>query len=260
MKPEAGAAPRCDHRSALRIEAAADFSAVRAATLKVREWLAEKGLGEEDLGSWELALVEAVNNAVKYASVEARQQPVIIEVSAGNNDIEVRVTDHTAGFEWPAEVKAPAFEAESGRGLFLMKSLTDSVIYLRQAGENVLVMRRARPAGASESRPDVSRLQARLGETEVLLTEMTSELASSYESLVALFRYSAELGTQSDLQDFSRRLLRDLVQITEADFAVLRLVSPDGKRLETMLAWPESGRTRGLTAGNRWPRTIPCAR
>ena len=87
-------------------------------------------------------------------------------------------------------------------------------------------------------------MQARLAEAEGLLTDMTAELASSYESLVALFRYSAELGTQADVQDFSRRLLRDLVQITEADFAVLRLVSADGKRLETMLALvPEKGKT-----------------
>jgi hypothetical protein len=42
---------------------------------------------------------------------------------------------------------------------------------------------------------------------------MTAELASSYESLVALFRYSSELGAHTDLKDFSHRLLKDLMQI-----------------------------------------------
>jgi len=152
------------------------------------------------------------------------------------------VTDHTAGFEWPAEIKSPVDEAESGRGLFLMQSLTDKVFYLRNPGQNVLVMRRARPASLSVALPDASRLQARLAEAEASLTDMTAELASSYESLVAVFRYSAELGTQTEVKDFSRRLLRDLVQIAEADSAVLRLLSPDGKKLETLLMWPENGK------------------
>jgi serine phosphatase RsbU (regulator of sigma subunit)/anti-sigma regulatory factor (Ser/Thr protein kinase) len=231
---------QADHRCALRIETVCDLSAVRGATLKIRGWLAETGLDEEELGAWELALVEAVNNAVKYCSPEGRQHPVTIEISAGNNDIEARITDHTAGFDWPTEVKAPAFESESGRGLFLMESLTDSVTYLRHAEGNILIMRRARPAGGPGTVPDATRLQARLSEAEASLTEMTAELATNYESLVAVFRYSAELGAQTDLKDFTHRLLRDLMQIVEADGAMLRLLSADGKKLETLLLSPEN--------------------
>ena len=242
MNPDPASAAQCDHRTSLRIETACDFSAVRAATQQVRDWLAEKGIPEADLGAWELALVEAANNAVKYAAPEARHLPVIIEVSCGRRDVEARVTDHTAGFEWPAEVKLPVEESESGRGLFLMKSLTDSVAYLRGASKNVLVLRRARPAAAAEILPDIGQLQRRLAESEAALTDMTAELASSYESLVAMFRYSAELGAHTDVKDFSGRLLRDLVQIAEADSAVLRLLSPDGKKLETLLVLPENGR------------------
>ena len=72
---------------------------------------------------------------------------------------------------------------------------------------------------------------------------MTAELASSYESLVAMFRYSSELGAHTDVKDFSRRLLSDLMQIAEADCAVLRLVSPDGKNLETLLVLPDGRKT-----------------
>ena len=220
------------------MEAACEFPAVRAATLAVRDWLAEKGLPAADLDAWELALVEAANNAVKYAGAAARELPVTIEVSCGEREVEARITDHTAGFDWPEEVDLPDVESESGRGLFLIKSLTDHVAYLRHAGGNVMVLRRAGRVAGGGGLPDVGQLQDRLTEAETALTDMTAELGSSYESLVALFRYSSELGAQTDLQDFSQRLLKDLMQIAEADCAVLRLVSQDGKRLETPLVLP----------------------
>ncbi len=230
--------PRADHRASLRVEVVCEFSAVRAAVLQLCGWLGEKGLPEPELNAWELALVEAANNAVKYSDSAAREFPVTIEISCGARDVEARITDHTVGFDWPQQIGLPATEAEKGRGLFLIESLTDEANYFRQAGENILVLQRARPVG-TEISPDIGQLERRLAETENTLADMTAELASSYESLVALFRYSSELGAQLDLKEFSQRLLRDLVQIAEADCAVLRLLSPDGKKLETFLVLPE---------------------
>ena len=230
---------RHEHRISFRVEAACEFSAVRVAVAAVRDWLAEKNFPEAELGAWELALIEAGNNAVKYAGAEAKQLPVVIEVSAGERDVEVRVTDHTGGFDWPREIKLPDADAERGRGIYLMKSLTDEIFYLRSAAQNILVLRRARPAAATEIFPDPAQLRQKLADAETALTDMTSELATSYESLVALFRYSSELGTQTDLQEFSSRLLRDLAQLAEADGAVLRLASADGKNLTTQFALPE---------------------
>ncbi len=229
---------RAEHRTSLRVEAACEFSAVRAGVAQVCGWLGELGASEADLGAWELALVEAGNNAVKCTPPAARQHPIVFEIAAGAKDIEARVTDHTAGFDWPAEIKLPEADAEHGRGLYLMQSLTDEIFYLRHPGQNVLVLRRARPAG-TKVLPDIGDLQRRLADAETALTDMTTELAASYESLVAVFRYSSELGAHTDLKEFPRRLLRDLVQIAEADGAVLRLLSTDGKKLETRLVLPE---------------------
>ena len=231
---------RSEHRTSLRVETACEFSAVRAAVARVCGWLGELGLPEAELGAWELALVEAGNNAVKYATPATRTLPVVLEISAGARDLEARVTDHTAGFDWPAEIKLPDADAERGRGLYLMKSLTDEIFYLRHPCENVLVLRRARPAGKNVL-PDLGDLQRRLADAETALTDMTTELAANYESLEAVFRYSSELGAQTNLKEFSHRLLRDLVQIAEADGAVLRLLSADGKKLELVLVLPEKG-------------------
>jgi len=236
-------AVRRDFRSSLRLESPCEFSAVRSAILQVRDWLAEKGLSEAELGGWELALVEAANNAVKYVPAEKRNLPVVIEISAGERDVEARITDHTAGFDWPEEIDLPDVESENGRGLFLIKSLTDSVDYLRNSHQNVMVLQRARSKIEKALVPNSGQLQAKLAEAEAALNDMTAELASSYESLVAMFRYSAELGAHTDVKDFSQRLLRDLMQIAEADCAVLRLLSADGKRLETLLVLPDQSPT-----------------
>ena len=229
-----------EFRDMIKFEATCDFAAVRNATLAARVWLAEKNLPEKDLGAWELVLVESVNNAVKYADPAARQLPVILELSCGDRDVEARVTDQTSGFDWPeGEVALPDPDSETGRGLFLIKSLTDQSAYFRHSCQNVLVMRRARPAMGKNGLLEVSQLQTRLAEAEAALTDMTAELASNYESLVALFRYSSELGAQTNSKVFSKRLLKDLLQISEADSAVLRLLSPNGKQLETLLVLPE---------------------
>ena len=220
---------------------ACELSAVRPATLAVRDWLAEKSLPERELDGWELALAEAATNAVKYADADARQLPVTIEVLWGEREVEARITDHTAGFEWPEKVDLPDVDAEGGRGLFLIQSLTDEVVYLRHSGQNVMVLRRAQNAAGKEILPDVSQLQNRLADAEAALMDMTTELSSSYESLVALFRYSAELGANTNLKEFANRLLKDLMQLSEADSAVLRLLSPDGKKMETLLVLPENG-------------------
>jgi len=230
---------RSGHRISLRLEIACEFAAVRTAVTQIHAWLAEKKFPEAELGAWELALIEAGNNAVKYAPDSAKKLPVIFEVSAGDGDVEVRVTDHTAGFDWPAEIKLPESDAERGRGIYLMKSLTDEILYLRSTGKNTLVLRRARPA-VTDILPDVAQLQQKLADAETALLDMTSELSTSYESLVALFRYSSELGAQTDVKEFSRRLLNDLAQLADADGAVLRLVSADGKNLETQLVLPET--------------------
>jgi serine phosphatase RsbU (regulator of sigma subunit)/anti-sigma regulatory factor (Ser/Thr protein kinase) len=228
---------RSENRALLRLEADCDYHAVRQATLAARAWLAERGVGDTELSELELLMVEAGNNAVKHARPEHRRDRIVLEITAGNQAVEIRVIDHTLGFDWPDTIELPDLESEHGRGLYLMQSLTNEANYLRSGKENTLVLRRnlgLRPPVPAEE------LEKKLAEAETALADMTAELSSSYESLVAMFRYSAELGKNIELADFTRRLLRDLLQIAEADYAVLRLASADGRRLETLNMQPET--------------------
>ena len=115
----------------LKVRLECDLSKVRQASAHMKAFLADQGFSSADLDACELAVVEACNNAIKYASPESRCHEVGLEVVCGKSELEIRVTDHTAGFELPKEIKLPDFEKESGRGLYLINSLMDEIAYLR---------------------------------------------------------------------------------------------------------------------------------
>lgn len=137
-----------------RVELPCRLDEVRRAVGKVSDFLLKQGCARAGVTDCELALVEACNNAVAYATLGRLAQPVLIEVTCEERAIEIRVVDHTAGFDWPQRVELPATEAERGRGLFLIRSLMDEAHYLRGREQNTLVLRKKKqcvdPQGAGE--------------------------------------------------------------------------------------------------------------
>jgi serine phosphatase RsbU (regulator of sigma subunit)/anti-sigma regulatory factor (Ser/Thr protein kinase) len=202
--------------AALRFAFPCDLSHVRHASQTVHQFLMEQGCGEDLLTACDLALVEACNNAVKYAPDSARKRPVVVEAMCGPEQFELRVTDHTPGFEWPEQIELPPPESESGRGLFLIHSLMDSANYLRGRDENILVMRKSRPdTGQSNGHPP------RI-DNDRLISGLIEKLSSCYETLSAIFRYGPEHGNGKDPKKFAHRLLSDLAGIVGADWFVFR--------------------------------------
>ena len=132
------------HPRTLRLRLACNLAEVRMAAQMARAFLAEQGCAEKELMDYELALVEACNNAIKYVADGGRQKPVLMEVLCDPHEVELRITDHTPGFEWPEKAMLPDPESESGRGLYLIRALMDYANYLRSPGENVLVLKKAR--------------------------------------------------------------------------------------------------------------------
>jgi serine/threonine-protein kinase RsbW len=127
---------------ALRLLLPCDLAQVRSAAEMVHNFLAEMGCHPQELMDCELTLVEACNNAIKYAQASARHKPVIIEVLWHKQEIELRVSDSGPGFDWPEPAPVPEPESERGRGIFLIQSLTDYANYFRSASGNILVMRK----------------------------------------------------------------------------------------------------------------------
>ncbi|MEO5803099.1 MAG: SpoIIE family protein phosphatase [Verrucomicrobiota bacterium] len=223
----------------IELSLACDIEQVRPVAHAAREFLATKNLSEEELMACELALVEACNNAVLYALPSRLLDPIEIDLSCDDSVIEINIHDHTTGFELPpiAELSSP--ESESGRGVFIIQSLMDYVSYATGSGENTLVLRkfRARGQAKGETIPvaKFNELKNKLAESELIVNEMAEELSSCYESLSAIFRSGAELGKTNNLQNFSRSLCEDLLQITSADWFLLRIV-PKGETTLSVLA------------------------
>jgi len=210
--PDSGAS----RPAALRFALPCDLGHVRNASRAVHQFLAEQGCSEEILSACDLALVEACNNAVQYAPESARSRPVVVEAICNPGRLEIRVTDHTRGFDWPEKIELPTPDSESGRGLFLIQSLMDSVIYLRGPGENTLVLRKS----LSDEVP-LNRSHQHL-ENDGLITGLLEEITSCYESLSAIFRYSADPNHASNLKKFAHRLLTDLSAVVGAEWFVFR--------------------------------------
>ncbi len=206
----------------LRLACASDLAAVREVARSVRSFLQREGLQEAELNAWELICAEAGNNAVEHAHGAAIRTPIEFSVELDAAMVVLRVTDHTEGFELAEHSELPELDQEGGRGIFLIRALSDTVQYLRGREENSLVVRRQRASdGVAGTRQETSIEQAMLEST---LQTMTEELATSYEILSAIFRFTEELIRSGGEIGFAERWLRELRQITSADWSVLRLI------------------------------------
>src|SRR5438105_13976128 len=103
------------HPAALRMAVRCDLGQVRGIAKAAHDFLSAKGVSERELGDCELALVEACNNAIQYAGDTGREQQVLVEMLCDEREVELRVTDHTAGFDWPLRAALPGTKKEAGR-------------------------------------------------------------------------------------------------------------------------------------------------
>jgi len=88
-----------------------------------------------------LALTEATVNAIKYGKNSNPDKMVRIMIKVSDEEIGIKVYDHGQGFDINS-VPSPNFEApdDRGRGIFLIKSLMDSVCYQQLPNGNILEM------------------------------------------------------------------------------------------------------------------------
>ncbi|MDF3056455.1 MAG: uncharacterized protein K0R17_670 [Rariglobus sp.] len=230
-----------DGGAAHRIAFGCNPAESRAASRALRAFLAEHLLDEAELFACELCLAEACNNAVQYADERFRNEPIVAEAVCTSSQVELRVTDHTQGFDFPKNPSVPPPDSERGRGIFIIHSMMDGVRYLRSENHNTLVMwkRRShhlhRPSNqpSSESPDDLRR---QLEDFKRTIGAMARELCFRSESLAAIFRCGTELGRAGDLEGFAQRLLGDLLHLTSTDWFVLRLIPPRDLQLTVFAA------------------------
>lgn len=90
-----------------------------------------------------LVLTEAVVNAIRHSKPGHGDRKVQVQIRVGDRDLSILVRDQGEGFDLDA-VPMPDLDdlLESGRGLFLIRTLMDSVTCYRTEDGNVLEMRK----------------------------------------------------------------------------------------------------------------------
>lgn len=88
-----------------------------------------------------LVLTEAMVNAIKHANANDPEKLVHIIINICNDTLLIKVYDEGQGFNISA-IPSPNFEdvEDRGRGIFIIKSLMDTVTYSKVEGGNVLEM------------------------------------------------------------------------------------------------------------------------
>jgi serine/threonine-protein kinase RsbW len=128
----------------LRITSALDH--VFLVGLSVRGICAGVSLDTAAADAVELCVVEAVNNAIEHAYREQPGQPVEVDVEFESELLRIMVRDRGETMDWAAicaraERSDPEdMLSEGGRGIFIMRSLMDTVTYRSAGGWNTLTL------------------------------------------------------------------------------------------------------------------------
>jgi serine/threonine-protein kinase RsbW len=92
-----------------------------------------------------VALTEGLVNAIKHANSDDPGREIHVKINISDKNMVIRIYDNGIGFDLDS-VPTPCFAAngmeDKGRGIYIMRSLMDSVKYFRSAGGNVLEMRK----------------------------------------------------------------------------------------------------------------------
>ncbi len=90
------------------------------------------------------AFAEALANAIAYGNRHDRARLVRVRVEVSPDAVHLHVTDEGSGFN-PADVPDPTsparLEREDGRGLFVLKSLVDQVVFNEKGNSVCLTLR-----------------------------------------------------------------------------------------------------------------------
>lgn len=96
------------------------------------------GIPDEVYGKILISTVEAVNNAIVHGNKGDIRKIVTVNFTADGNTFDVTVTDQGEGFKYnslPDPTDPSNIENLHGRGVFIMRSLADSIEYNEPGNE-----------------------------------------------------------------------------------------------------------------------------
>jgi serine/threonine-protein kinase RsbW len=113
-----------------RLAIPSEFEAVGQVEILVDKVCNTLGVNEEFYGNVLIAVTEAVNNAIEHGNKFSKDVEVNVAVGNKSTGFCFNVKDHGAGFDFmnlPDPTAPENLLKENGRGIFLMKNLSDEV-------------------------------------------------------------------------------------------------------------------------------------
>lgn len=113
-----------------RIEIASNLSNITEVESLIDKVCDDLGLNEDYYGNILIAVTEAVNNAIIHGNKNEESKQVVVEVDHEGTNLTFNVIDHGDGFDFenlPDPTAPENIEKPDGRGIFLMKNLSDDV-------------------------------------------------------------------------------------------------------------------------------------
>jgi serine/threonine-protein kinase RsbW len=106
----------------------------------------QTGLSEDQGNNVAIAVTELVNNAIHHGNKNDESKKVFISFSINRNYLQARIKDEGCGFK-PDEIGNPLdpenLMKESGRGIFLIKKLMDSMEFnFTNSGTEVIITKK----------------------------------------------------------------------------------------------------------------------
>ena len=202
----------------------ADLKCVRQALDKLGSYCRARGLRPTAWRHVELAVAEALNNAVEHGCAGKHPTEVSLRWSWHEEILWVEVIDPGDFLPGPGAAKLPEnVLAEGGRGAFLMATLMERVEHRRTDRGHLVRMEKT--IGFPVWKPGEA------AEMEATIESMAEDLSRSYEDLSALFRFAEELATSNTLAEFLDRSLSRLLTLVAGEAAFVRFLSEDGNTL-----------------------------
>lgn len=119
------------------------LASFKAAVARIHAKQKNEFLTGQFLQDLAVAYTEGVANAIRHGRELERGKKIQCSIKVNERAVEIRIEDHGKGFAID-RVQTPRFKklAESGRGVFMMRQLMDSVQYRKGKTKNVLIMNR----------------------------------------------------------------------------------------------------------------------
>jgi serine/threonine-protein kinase RsbW len=115
-----------------RLKIESRMSNLRVIENAIDEMTGAIGVNQDNYGKILVATLEAVNNAIVHGNKSISNKLVDVEIEFEENQIKITVTDDGEGFD-PKRIPDPTrpenIEELSGRGVFLMTKLADSIAF-----------------------------------------------------------------------------------------------------------------------------------